>query len=340
METLKGCLAGCGYFGRIQLDGWSRVAGARIEAVCDLDPAKALACASDFGCRPYTEPDRMLDQERPDFLDIATRPLTHLPLVRLAAERRVAALCQKPMAPNWEQALQIAAVAAQAGIPLMINENWRWQPWYRRIRELLDQGAAGRLVAYRFHTRSRDGLGEAPYARQPYFKEMPRLLVFETLVHFLDTARFLFGEIDEIYCQTQRINPVIAGEDLAILVVRHQNGLRGVIDGHRFSDSEPAGPGAAMAEARIEGLDNVLAVRPSGEVWLAGERVFDPAGILGYKGDSCRATQQHFIDCLAAGMPFETGAQAYLHTVAAVEAAYRSAAENRPVIVRNAYGIP
>lgn len=188
---------------------------------------------------------------------------------------------------------------------------------------------------YRFHTRRRDGGGAKPYPNQPYFKEMPRLLVLETLVHFLDTARFLFGDIEEIYCQTERVNPVIVGEDLAVMVLRHQGGLRGVIDGHRFAEPAEEG-GQAMCDARVEGLQGVMSLGGNGDLWWGKERVFDPTGIPGYKGDSCRATQQHFVDCLASGAPFESEGEDYFrHTVAAVEAAYRSAAENQPIRMTN-----
>ena len=335
MEMRKGCLIGCGYFGRIQLDGWRRVAGARIEALCDVDRTKAYVAAAEFGASDYGDVEQMLEEKRPDFVDIATRPASHLPLVRLAAARGMPVLCQKPMASTWEEAVEIAETAKRAGIRLMINENWRWQPWYRRMRELLDRQALGRLVYYRFHVRRRDGWGEKPYPNQPYFKEMPRLLVLETLVHFLDTARFLFGEMEEVYCQTERVNPVIGGEDMAVIMLRHRSGLRGVIDGHRFAETEQEG-GQAMCDARVEGLEGVLSLRGHGDLWLGSERVFDPTGIPGYKGDSCRATQQHFVDCLVSGAPFESEGEDYLrHTVAAVEAAYRSAAENRPVRMTN-----
>jgi len=329
MRTLRGCLVGCGYFGPIQLDGWRRVSGARIEAVCDAEASRAQACGAEFGARVYSQMETMLDQERPDFLHIVTRPSGHLPLLRLAAGRGVAALCQKPMADTWGEALEMVAAAGRGGIRLMMDENWRWQPWYRHLRRLLDQKAIGEVIYYRFHHRRRDGLGETPYPHQPYFKVMPRLLIFETLVHFLDTTRFLFGEIEQIFCQTRRISSVIAGEDLAVMLLRHQGGLAGVIDGHRFSEPDREGP--AMCDARIEGLDGVLSLRGSGELWMGSERVFDPAGLPGYKGDSCRATQQHFVDCLLSGEPFETGGEEYLRTLGVVEAAYRSAAENRPV---------
>src|SRR5262249_6739772 len=151
------------------------------------------ACAAEFGGRPYEDLDRLLETERPDFLDLVTRPATHLSLVRIAADRGLPVLCQKPMAENWNDCLAIAEVARRSRLRLMMNENWRWQPWYRRVRELLHQGAIGPTLFYRFSARRRDGLGPTPYPHQPYFKDMPRLIVFEFLVHYLDTARFLFG---------------------------------------------------------------------------------------------------------------------------------------------------
>jgi hypothetical protein len=53
----------------------------------------------------------------------------------------------------------------------------------------------------------------------------------------------------------------------------------------------------------------------------------------GYRGDSVRATQQHFLECLQSGRPFESGGREYLKTFGAVEAAYRSAAAGKAVRV-------
>jgi predicted dehydrogenase len=91
-----------------------------------------------------------------------------------------------------------------------------------------------------------------------------------------------------------------------------------------------------MCEARLEGLDGVLRLRGQGDLWLGSEKLFDPIGIPGYKGDSCRATQQHFVDCLLSGVPFESEGEDYLRrTFRAVEACYQSAAENRPIRMTN-----
>ena len=87
-----------------------------------------------------------------------------------------------------------------------------------------------------------------------------------------------------------------------------------------------------METVRIEGLENKIRLRHSGDVLLGGERTFSAEGMPGYRGDSCRATQQHFVDCLTNGREFATEATDYLRkTVAVVEACYLSAAEHRPV---------
>jgi D-apiose dehydrogenase len=327
---LQGALIGCGFFGRIQLEAWQRVPEANIAAVCDLDLSKAQELELPFGVKAYDNPLRMLDEVQPDFVDIATRPSTHVDLVRDAAARGIPILLQKPLAPTWREARRIVDFAAAAGVRLMINENWRWQRWYREIGSLISKGTIGEVFYYNMHARARDGLGPAPYVNQPYFKDMERFLVFETLVHHMDAARSLLGDIVEVYCRTSRINPIIAGEDMALIMTEHAGGVRGVIDGNR--GTEPDEPGEALETARFEGDKGVLRLTHPGDVYLNGVRVFSGADLPGYRGDSCRATQQHFVQCLQSGNEFETDGAGYLKkTFAAVEACYRSADQNRPV---------
>lgn len=288
--------------------------------------------ALSFKVQPYHNPRKMLDEIKPDFVDIATRPSTHVELVREAALRGLPILLQKPLAESWKEARRIVDFAAGSGVRLMINENWRWQRWYREIGALIGAGKIGQVFYYGVHARARDGLGPHPFANQPYFKQMPRLLLFETLVHHLDTARWLLGDIAEVYCRTGRVNSAIAGEDLALILTEHAGGARGVIDGNRAT--EPDEPGPALETARFEGYNGVIRLTHPGNVLLNGETVFEGHGQPGYRGDSCRAAQQHFVECLATGDQFETeGADYWKKTFAAMEACYRSAAENRPVRV-------
>jgi predicted dehydrogenase len=264
----------------------------------------------------------MLDNEALDFVDIATRPDTHLAPVHAAVRRRLPAICQKPMAPSLEEAAQMAGLTKDSGVPVMIHENWRWQPWYREAKRRIEAGNIGTPITYYFRHRQRDGLGSTPYPNQPYFKEMPRLLMFETLVHYIDTARFLFGEIDGVFARTRKHNPVIKAEDGATIVLDHAH-VMGTISGNRYLNPEQPGP--AMGEALLEGDESWIRIMANGDLFLGGEIVWRCPTQEGYKGDSVRATQQHFVDCLLSGQSFETGAKEYMATFIAVEAAYQSA---------------
>jgi predicted dehydrogenase len=219
-------------------------------------------------------------------------------------------------------------ICKESGVRLLIHENWRWQPWYRALKNLIDRGEIGRPIDYWFRTRRNDGSGPAPYSLQPYFAQMPRLLIYETLVHHIDTARFLFGDLEGIYAQVRRRNPVITAEDQALLMLTHAQ-VDGIVDGHRFLDSDPDGP--AMGSATVEGESGVLRLLATGDIFRGAEKLWTNDAREGYRGDSVRATQQHFVDCLRSGAPFESGGREYLKTFRAVEAAYESVAESRRI---------
>ena len=333
-KIYKGVLAGAGYFAQFHADGWQRISNVEISAIADPDATRAAAFAAKWSIpRVYADVDEMLDGEVPDFLDIITRPDTHQALAALAAAQGVDVICQKPMAFTLEECRRMACTASASGTRLVIHENWRWQPWYRELHSMIASGRFGRIFHIGFRMRTGDGRGTNPYQSQPYFRQMPRLLIYETLVHFLDTFRLLAGEIESVYCTTDRLNKTIAGEDYALIQLRFAGAAHGLIDANRISGVSPSE--VAFGELRLEGERAAARMSADGDLWITdygqpeAPHAFRKPDI-GYKGDSVRAMQQHFIDCLATDQPAESEAENYLRTVAAVEACYRSAASGLP----------
>ena len=326
-HVLKGGIIGCGFFAERHIEAWRRIP--EVEIVAAADPR--LDRARKFAGRVYGSAEEMLDRERLDFVDIVTRVETHLLLVRLAVQRKISTICQKPIAPDWGTALEIVDTAESAGVRLMVHENWRWQAWYRMAHQMIARGDIGPLIGYGFRTRTRDGMGEEPYPKQAYFRQLRRLLIDEALVHHIDTARFLFGEIETVYAQASRRNPNVIAEDQAILVLTHEAAVQGWIDGHRFLDPDPDGP--AMGDAFFEGENGTITIPATGDVYRNRVLAWKNDVTVGYRGDSVRATQAHFISCLNDGSAFESGGREYLRTFAAVEAAYRSVSERRSIPV-------
>jgi len=109
--TLRGGMVGCGYFAQFHIEAWRRIPGVELAAAADPVLARARQAAP----QAYSA-EEMFDGERLDFVDVATRPDSHLPLVRLAAGRKTPVICQKPMAPTCADAVAMVADVNRSGV--------------------------------------------------------------------------------------------------------------------------------------------------------------------------------------------------------------------------------
>ena len=191
MAELRGALIGCGFFAVNQMHGWRDVDGASIVAICDRDPARLGIVGEQFGIgRRYLDANELFADERLDFVDIATTVPSHRPLVEMAAANRVPAICQKPFAPSLDDAKAMVAACAQAGVPLMVHENFRWQSPIQAVKREIEGGAIGEPFFGRISFRSAYDV----FTGQPYLATGKRFIIEDLGIHILDIARFLLGD--------------------------------------------------------------------------------------------------------------------------------------------------
>ncbi|MBP8295091.1 MAG: Gfo/Idh/MocA family oxidoreductase [Burkholderiales bacterium] len=341
MARLRVAGIGAGYFSRFHLEGWRDAPGAEVVAWCDADQARAQAMAGLFGIpRTFADTAAMLDAVKPDLVDIVTPPPSHAALVALAHARGIPAICQKPVTPSWAESVALAAAADQSGVLCVIHENFRFQPWYREAKRLLAAGELGTPHGIAFRLRPGDGQGPAAYLdRQPYFQQMPRLLIVETAIHWIDTFRFLLGEVDAVTARLRRLNPVIAGEDAGILIFEFAGGGTGLFDGNRLNDHVAANPRRTMGEMWLEGAAGVLRLDGESRLWwkphhgAEREHAYD-RGPETFGGGCCGALQRHVVAHLSAGSPVENTAADYLANLRVQEAAYESHATGRRIALQ------
>ena len=216
MKELRFALLGTGFWSRYQLAAWREVPGARCVAVCNRTRAKAEALAQEFGVAAvFDDAETMLRAVRPDFLDVITDVETHARFVELAAHYRIPVICQKPMAPNLATARALVATCERAGVPFFIHENWRWQHPFRELKRVLDSGVIGSV----FRARVDFSNSFPVFDNQPFLRELEQFILTDIGSHILDTARFLFGEASQLFCQTSRIHADIRGEDVATVMM-------------------------------------------------------------------------------------------------------------------------
>ena len=322
------CL-GAGYFSQFHRSGWDRIDTAEIVGVADLDVSLARAT----GHPAFPDLASMLEACQPDILDIILPPTAQADAIRTALAYPLRAIiCQKPFCLSLDEAEKIAALAEAKSVPLVIHENFRFQPWYRLIADQIARGRIGTPLQATFRLRPGDGQGADAYlARQPYFQKMERFLVHETLVHWIDTFRFLFGPIQSVYADLRQINPVIAGEDAGVVLMDHGGGVRSVIDGNRHLDHAAENTRCTMGEALIEGTQGTLDLHGDGSVWHRAFGAQDTSCLLppdqsdSFGGDCAMHLQAHVIAALAKGRPFENLARDYLQVIRVEDAIYASA---------------
>ena len=134
MTRLGIALLGAGYAGRIQAAAWQQIPDAQLVGVWDRSGAASGALGVSLGVPVFTELDELLARADVQAVDIAVSVEAHRELALRAAVAGKHVLCQKPLAPSIDDATAIVAGCRKAGVRLMVNENWRWRPWYRAAR--------------------------------------------------------------------------------------------------------------------------------------------------------------------------------------------------------------
>jgi predicted dehydrogenase len=319
-------LIGAGMVSRHHLIAWAGIADrARVVAIADPSRENAARRADEFGIpNIYADAEAMLVGTELDAVDIAAPRQFHVPLVRLAAKRGLPVLCQKPLAPTLQEAIELAAEVKDR-TRLMVHENWRFRGYYRDAAVWLREGRIGNVKQAQLTLLTSgvlpgaDGLRPA-LERQPFMRGEKRMLVAEVLIHHLDTLRMLLGPLRVTAAGLSRSYSEMAGEDGAVIQMRAERGGTATV----FASFAAHGFPAAQVD-RLDILGETGSIRLDGpHLICAGaspaEKRYDLA--VEYQG-SYNRTIAHFMLSLADNTPFETAPEDNLETLRLVEDCYR-----------------
>jgi D-apiose dehydrogenase len=331
---------GAGFWARYQLAAWGELSGAQCVAIYNRTLAKAQRLAAEFGVPRATDnAEELLATEPLDFVDIVTDVGTHSQFVHLAARHKLPVICQKPLAPSMDEAEQMANACRAAGVPLLVHENFRWQRPIREVKRVLDAGTIGRPFRGRIDMMS----GFPVFQNQPFLRELEQFILTDLGTHILDVSRFLFGEAQLLYCQTQRIHADIRGEDMATVVTRHAAGPTTVTCNMAYAENFLERECFPQTLIFIEGTAGSLELAP--DYWIRvttaeGTRADRyPPKMYPWVDPAYAVVHSSIVDChrnLLASLldqhhQAETTGDDNLKTLRLVFDAYRSAADNTVV---------
>ncbi len=330
---------GTGFWARYQLAGWRELPGAECVALYNRTVSKAKALAQEFAVSAiYDNPEELFHKEKLDFVDVVTDVNRHEVFVKMAADHKLPVVCQKPIAPTLASAEQMVQACRSAGVPLLINENWRWQTPLRELKKILDSGEIGTPFRARLDMIS----GFPVFRNQPFLRELDRFILMDLGSHILDVARFLFGEAASLYCQTHKVHSDIKGEDVATVMLKMGSETTVVVE-MAYAENPLERECFPQTLAFVEGDKGSLELSP--DYWLkvttangtSTRRVppphyswVNPAYEVVHS--SIVACQANLLQGLNGGLAETTG-EDNLRTMRLVFASYESAANDKAMIL-------
>lgn len=197
----------------------------RIVSVADVDADRAELAAGKFVATAYDDYRRMLESESLDALYVCVPPFAHDDQELLAAAKGIHLFVEKPVALTLDKARQVRDAIAESGVVSAVGYHWRYQSGVDRARDLLRGRVIGMALGYWM-----GGLPGVPWWRK--MRQSGGQMVEQT-THIFDLARYLCGEVSEVYaaCSTRALKDVadLDVPDVGTATLRFASGAVGTI---------------------------------------------------------------------------------------------------------------
>lgn len=210
---------------------FSKVEGSDVVAVMRRDGDKARDYAERHGIgKWYDDADDLINDPKVDAVYIATPPGSHAAYAIAAMRAGKPVYVEKPMAASREEAEAMNRVSEETGVPLFVAYYRRTLPYFRRVKQLIDEGALGDLSSVQIR-----------FAIPPYQTDFDRENLpwrvkrelagagyfYDLASHQLDLLDYLLGEITGVHGFAANVGGLYDVEDTVTAAFRFQSGVLG-----------------------------------------------------------------------------------------------------------------
>jgi len=263
-KTLRVGLVGYGFMGRTHSNAYRQVNQffdlsyrPELVAVCGREANKAREFAASWGYNSVERDWRALVARNDiDLVDIASPNNTHAEIAIAAAEAGKMVLCEKPLGRNLAEAAPMVKAVEQAGVPNMVWYNYRRVPAVTLAKQLIDEGALGRIFHYRAKFLQDWTISsKVPLGGQALWRLDADVsgsgVTGDLLAHCIDTALWLNGPIESVSGMTEtfikeRTNAVtgqaalVRIDDASAFLARFENGSLATFEATRYARGHKA----------------------------------------------------------------------------------------------------
>jgi len=221
MPELTIAVIGCGRAGRIHLQTWAKLVGARVAVVCDKEGvAAARAAALAGGAFAFVDAADALAVGPFDIVDVCTPPDQQFAVAQAALQAGAHVICESPFTASAREAEALVALAAERERLLMPAFCHRFHPPALFARDLVDNDDIGRPTLFRcLFSDYRPGSSEEGTEAPPVGALM------ETAIHGVDLFRAFCGEVISVSGKILWAHPDSPVEDTVALALQSDRAL-------------------------------------------------------------------------------------------------------------------
>jgi predicted dehydrogenase len=205
MSRLKVVIVGCGYVTRDHIQAWKKVKQADLLAVSDIDKNLAESTAKTWNIpHYYSSLEEMIEQTKPDVVDIATPPQVHAAIAIQAMKSGCNVLIEKPMTITVKDAEEIVQFQKTSGLKAGVIHNWLFEPPVVQTISIVKSGRLGKILSASIHSvnSKNDSMAKNP----KHWSHIPPGGRFgEMLAHPIYLLRQFIGECDVANVQTSKL---------------------------------------------------------------------------------------------------------------------------------------
>ena len=333
-------ILGCGRIAKRHADllGTGQIVGARLAAVCDIDPKRTDAFSTRYGVPGYTTLADLLRQTDIDVVSVLTPSGDHAAHSIEIARSGRHVVVEKPMALRLEDADAMIGAADLAAVRLFVVKQNRFNVPVVKAREALDAGRFGQLVL---------GTVRVRWCRhQSYYDQDPWRgtwaqdggVIANQASHHVDMLGWFMGPVESVHARGAQALAKIQAEDTCVATLRFRNGALGIVE--------------ATSATRPKDLEGSLSVLGAGgTVEIGGFAVnqirhwqfatpeasdnevmqrfsVNPPNVYGF---GHQAYYEHVVDCLANDRPALVDGREGRASLELVAAIYESMASGQEV---------
>lgn len=347
MKKLRIGVIGLG-IGRFHLEGYKKHEAAEIVAIADTDAERLQKVGEEFGIvQRYTSAEEMLEKEKLDLVSVCTPNKFHKPLTIAALNHGCHVLCEKPMAMNACEALEMQEAARKAKRRIMINFSYRFNEASYALKGQVDSGIVGDIYFGRTVWHRRRGMpGFGGWFGTKALSGGGPLI--DLGVHRLDLALWLMGYPKPTWVMGATFDPIAQEraaregktfdvEDLAAASIRFENGAMLIVEASWASNQKKN----EEMETLLMGTKGGLSQHNIGEGYGAEAEIY-------IERDGCQfdmklhppvrkatSSMYHFVDAIVNDQPHMATGEEGITVMKILDAIYESAKTGAPVKIEN-----